>query len=422
MMLDGLLRRAPPVKNATTAESLGYFSTGPGVLEPVGETNAMKLSTVNACIEILSNSMSKLPAYFLNGSTRERVSHPLSHILSVRPNEAMAPSVRKKMLEANRLSRGNAYDWIVRDPRSGRPRELIPVPADLVLPWRDTFGHVWYTVLHPLTGEPMKLPGEDICHYKAYSRDGLKGISVLERAADVIASGRAAQTYDLSFYSNGAQPGGVLTVEGDLGGQTEIELADGTKQKISIKDSLRREWESVHAGPKKGHRTAILDFGVKYSPVAVTNKDAQFIERQDVSVQDIARFFLVPLYKLQAGKQAYGSNEQNAIEYVVSALHPIVTQYEEELTWKLLTDSEIASDLQIRINMMAELRGDSNSRGTWYDTMSNISVYSPNDIRALEDMPDVLGGNERRASLNYIPLSIWEELSRLRAEKGMTTK
>ena len=134
-------------------------------------------------------------------------------------------------------------------------------------------------------------------------------------------------------------------------------------------------------------------------------------------MRDIARYFGVPLYKLQEGKQAYGSNEQNAIEYVVGTLHPIVSQYEEELTWRLLTMSQVNARLEIRLNMMEELRGDTAARGQWFRTMVEIGVYSVNDIMALENLPDVPGGDERRASLNYVPLRDWPELSRrLRAQ------
>lgn len=176
------------------------------------------------------------------------------------------------------------------------------------------------------------------------------------------------------------------------------------------KDLIRNEWEKRHAGPTNAQRIAVLDYGLKYNPISISNKDAQFVEQSELSVQDIARFFGVPLYKLQAGKQSYSSNEQNAIEYVVSTLHPIVTQWEEEMTWKLLPPSE-AVKLKIRINMMAELRGDFASRATWYKAMREIGGYSINDILALEDLPDVEGGDERYASLNYVPVSVWRELS-----------
>ena len=130
-----------------------------------------------------------------------------------------------------------------------------------------------------------------------------------------------------------------------------------------------------------------------------------------MTIRDIARFFGVPLYKLQEGKQAYSSNEQNSIEYVVGTLQPIVTQYEEVQTWGLLTNSDLRNAWELRINMMAELRGDTASRAAWYKTMREVGGFSVNDILELEDMPRVDGGDERLASLNYVPLSMWAELS-----------
>lgn len=415
--------RSPSVHKTMTTGTLvaaGYPPTG----TETGETFARKLSAVDRCIELLSDSMGKLPCFIIDNRTRKRVDLPQLQLLNVRPNEAMTPFIRKKVLETSRQVTGNGYDWILRNPRTGRIEELIPVPGNLVEPWRDLSGRVWYTVTHPWTGEPMVLPNEDICHYKAATRDGLKGVATLRRASETIASARAQQQYELSFYESGGQPSGVLETDSALGGYAKdpdgkvITRADGSP--ITLKDKLRSDWEKVHAGPSNAHRVAILDYGLKYNPISSSNSDAQFIESKEVSIRDIARYFGVPLYKLQEGKQAYGSNEQNAIEYVVSTLHPIVTQYEEEMTWKLLTESQVDAGLEIRINMMAELRGDTGARGKWYQIMLQEGPFSVNDVLALEDLPDIPGGDEHRASLNYVPLSIWPELSRLRAGMSQT--
>ena len=411
--------RSPSVRKAVTEQTLiaaGYPSDG----TDTSETFARKLSAVDRSIEILSDSMGKLPCFIMDSQTRERVHLPLLQLLNVRPTEAMTPFLRKKVLETSRQVNGNGYDWILRNPSTGRIEELIPVPGHLVEPWRDLSGRVWYTVTHPWTGEPMVLPNEDICHYKAATRDGLKGVATLRRASESISSARAQQQYELSYYQNGGQPSGVLRTESDLGGYAKdpkgnvLTRPDGSW--ITRKDQLRAEWEKIHAGPSNSHRTAILDFGLDYKPLAASNQDAQFVESKEVSVRDIARYFGVPLYKLQEGKQAYGSNEQNAIEYVVGTLHPNVSQYEEERTWKLLTRTQVDLGLEIRINMMAELRGDTAARGQWYKDMLQEGPFSVNDVRALEDLPDVPGGQHRRASLNYVPLEDWPELSRLRAD------
>lgn len=396
------------VRNAVTVSTLSAAGMSPAAAD-TSETAARKLSAVDRCIEILSDSMAKLPTYCVDRRTRERVEIPLLQLLNVRPNEAMTPSVRKKLLEASRLSRGNSYDWIRRDPYTAEIVELIPLPGELVYTWRDTSGHVWHNVQDPANGNVFTLPHADVCQYKGASRDGITGISVLQRAAEVIAAARARQQHDLSYYENGGQPGGVLQTDTPLGGLVDDPEIPG--KKVGRKDLLRREWERIHSGPTNANRIAILDYGLKYQAVSLSNKDAQFVESQEVAIRDIARYFGIPLYKLQEGKQAYSSNEQNAIEYVVSTLHPIVTQYEEEQTYKMLFDSQISSGLELRINMMAELRGDNDARSSWYKNMREIGVFSVNDINRLEDMPDVEGGDERLASLNYVPLSKWVELS-----------
>ena len=396
------------VRNAVTVSTLSAAGMSPAAAD-TSETAARKLSAVDRCIEILSDSMAKLPTYCVDRRTRERVEIPLLQLLNVRPNEAMTPSVRKKLLEASRLSRGNSYDWIRRDPYTAEIVELIPLPGELVYTWRDTSGHVWHNVQDPANGNVFTLPHADVCQYKGASRDGITGISVLQRAAEVIAAARARQQHDLSYYENGGQPGGVLQTDTPLGGLVDDPEIPG--KKVGRKDLLRREWERIHSGPTNANRIAILDYGLKYQAVSLSNKDAQFVESQEVAIRDIARYFGIPLYKLQEGKQAYSSNEQNAIEYVVSTLHPIVTQYEEEQTYKMLFDSQISSGLELRINMMAELRGDNAARSSWYKNMREIGVFSVNDINRLEDMPDVEGGDERLASLNYVPLSKWVELS-----------
>lgn len=402
------IARPATVQNAVTVQSLSSMGIPATMAGCPSADVARKLSAVDACIEIISNSISKLPDFVID-TERNRVTHPVLELLNTRPNEAMTPSVRRKLLEMSKLETGNAYDWIIRDPVSMAPVELIPIPGNLVTPWRDTGGQIWYTVTNPKTGAPLVLPNEDICHYKESSRNGLVGISVLRRASEVIAAGRAAQAYDRSYYENGGQPIGVLQTETDLGGPVQDPNNPG--KTIDRKEIMQREWERAHSGPSNAHRIAILDAGLTYKPLGTTNKDAQFVENKEISVKDIARFFGVPLYKLQEGKQAYGSNEQNAVEYVQGTLQPRVVQAEEEKTWKLLMSHEIRAGLQIRTNMMAELRGDTNARGSWYKNMTEIGAFSVDDVLALEDMPAVEGGEERRASLNYVPLSQWARLS-----------
>jgi len=374
-------------------------------------SGAMKVAAVNACVEIRSDSMGKLPMYVMDGVSKKHLNeHYLAYLLSVRPNEAMTPFVFKKLMETYRLLWGNAYAAILRSPRNSVPIELIPLPADYVTPFTADDGALWYVYSDPQTGVRRKIRSWDLIHLKAYSEDGIRGVSVLTRASEIIDNARAQQQFEGKFYTQNARPSGILAVE----------TADLNKD---AKEKIRTEWNSIYAGVDNAFKIAVLDNGIKYQQISMSQKDAQFVESKTVTIEDVARFFGVPLYKLQAGKQSYSSNEQNAIEYVVSGLHPAVSQNEEEYTYKLLFDSEIRRGLEVRINMNAELRGDMTARGKWYTDMRNVGAYSVNDILGFEDLPEVPGGDTRIAPLNSVPLEkLGEYFDKLIAQKGGTAK
>lgn len=408
----------PEPKNALTVASGTIAGVSGATYLSAEEKQSMKISAVNRCVEVLSDSVGKLPIYVINSRTKERVTdHPILSLLQLRPNHVQTALDFMKMLEANRVCGGNGYAWIRRDPRSMQPLQLIPIPwGTMQIVMDQNSGTPRYSFPHPFTGEWISgvLPA-DMIHVMNHTYNGWQGVSVLQAAAEVIGTARAAQQYALSYYANGGQPVGLLSTDADLAGTVTRKDEQGNETAVSMKDVIRDEWNKRYSGPNNAGSVAVLDHGLKYTPISVNNRDAQFVEQTELSVQDIARFFGVPLYKLQAGKQSYSSNEQNAVEYVVGTLHPIVRRYEQELTYKLLTQSEIRSGLEIGINMLAELKGDTSSRANWYRTMREISALSPNDIRDLEDWPAIEGGDEYEASLNFVPLSDWKELSRARA-------
>ena len=377
---------------------------------------AMKVSTVDRCVEVLSNSMAVLPVYVMNERTKERLpDHRLGRVLWGRANEAQTSFDYQRLMLCNQLLRGNAYAWIFRDPNSGHPLELIPLPPDYVSIQVDPAGHLWYVFTHPATGERTALRSDDVLHYKAYSEDGIEGISVLRRAALTLATARAAQQYENSTWLNGGQPCGILTTDADLGKPYVKELSDGSKVTVDPKEQLRKSWEAVHRGPGNAFRLAVLDLGLKYQPISMNNSDAQFVESSEVRVADVCRFFGVPLHLAYAGKQSYQSNEQNSIEYVNYTLLGYETQWGQEDSYKLLLPGERASGLRIKRELKVFLKGDSAAQAAWYRTMREIGVLNADEIRGLEDMGPIPGGDQYYSSLNYIPLEAFAELSRLRA-------
>jgi HK97 family phage portal protein len=380
---------------------------------------AMKVSTVNRCVEIRSNTIAMLPVYLMNEGTKERMEdHPLYQVLGDRPNEAMSRFDYERLMSCNLDLKGNAYAWISRDRRSGWPTELIPLQPDHVTPYVDTAGVLWYIYGNPRTGELFRLHPADVLHYKGYSTDGIEGISILRRAALTIRTGLEAQQYQLDMYRNGGRPSGVLTVETDMSGEGVYKNANGEEEVLSKKDIVRKKWEEIHAGGGNAFRLAVLDNGMKYQPIAMSNTDAQFVESSEQRVADICRFFAVPLHMVYAGKQSYNSNEQNVIDFAKFTLQPLVTQREMEDSYKLLLPDARAKGYRVRREMKALLRGDTAAQAAWYKAMRECGVYNVDDINALEDRPAVPGGDRRYASLNYVPLDDWAELSRQRAAGG----
>ena len=382
---------------------------------------AMKISTVNRCVEVLSNSMAVLPVHIVNEHTHDRIyDHRLGPVLWERPNEDMTPFDYSRLMMGNELLKGKAYAWLNRDPKTGYIVERLPLPPGCVNIYIERSGQLWYFYTCPRTGEMWRIHPADMLHYKAWSTDGIEGISVLERAAQTMITAEAAEKYQTSIYQNGGRPSGVLTTDSDIGGTLTITKPDGTTETVGKKDQIRREWDKIHRGPDNAMRLAVLDLGLKYQPIAMSNSDAQFVESNEVRVADIARHFGVPLHLVYAGKQSYQSNEQNSIEFVKYTLLGYETQWCQEDGYKMLLPSERVSGLRIKRELKVFLQGDTAAQAAWYKAMREIGAYSVNDIRGLDDLPKVPGGDSHYASLNYVPLEAFDELSRLRAGSRST--
>ena len=376
--------------------------------------NALKVSAVYRAVTFCADTISVMPCFVMDQQTHVRdEKHPLLPVLTVRPNEGMSPTDYKRLMEANRLIHGSGYAYIRRDPRTGRVVELLPLMPDLVNIQMDVERHLHYLYTDPLSGKCYDLMPSQVIHYKAFSYDGINGISPLQFARDVIAKDRAAKAYERALYNNGGRPSGVLYTEADLAGASTV-VDEVTGKTLSKKEVVRRAWERVHSGGDNAFRTAVLDLGLKYQPIAMNNTDAQFVESNDITIADIARFFGVPLHVLMSGKQSYESNEQNRVEFVQTTALATVTACEDEDSYKLLSGSDREKNLRICRNMNAALRGDTDSRAKWYREMHELGAYNVDEIRAEENLPAVPGGQARKASLNFIPLEHFERLSIIR--------
>jgi HK97 family phage portal protein len=383
----------------------------------------MKLAVVFRCVDLLSDYLSMLPFFVVDTFTRQKVDdatvRQIRYLLNIRPNKTMTAAEFWKCLEKDRLQHGNGYAQII-SAGNGVVQHLEYIQAERVRV-RKVGGVLLYDIQCERGMETL-LQGE-ILHFKGISDDGRVGKSVLSYAQETIASMTFQERFAKNFYENGGRPSGILSYETDLSDVIKKRIANGLDtNEDGFKEKIRKDWQNKVSKNPGG--VAVLDNGVKYQSVQpISQKDMAFVESKEVNIADIARYFGVPLYLLFTGKESYQSNEQNKIAFVTDKINPIVTNYEQELTYKLFVPERYRNGITIKGNLNVLLRGDIGARANFYEKMRNMGAMSVNDIRGKEDMPDIDGGDVYLASLNYVPLADFQELSKKRNDnKGENTK
>ena len=348
---------------------------------PSTQRTAEQESPIAAAHRILTNAMSVMPMAIFQ--KREDGRHPVSmpeldYLLKIRPNARMGPSLCRKILMSQAFWHGEGYLGIFRD-RRGWITDLIPLPTEGRTIRKDpNTGQLWYDFT--VDGMTYTFAPSDLVIVFFDTYDGLYGKGVLALAKATIATDAGAQKYGRKFYQNGARVSGIVEAGTDLNDEGRKKIKDSFQQYAS---------ESMF-------KVAVIDHGMKYTPMGLNQRDAQFIESRNFSVEEVSRFTGIPQYMLQSGKQAYSSNEQQQLDFVVSTLQPYVTQWEEEFQYKLLTGQQLKAGYYLRMNVAARLRGDNESRSRFYEKMIFSSVYCPDDCRALEEKNPLPNGAGKR--------------------------
>lgn len=355
--------------------------------QDVNISSAETLSTIAGAHRIITNSIGALPVNVMQkkGNARHDVDHDLTQVLKLRSNQYMSPYMVKKSLISQGFWHGVGFCYIGRDKR-GRVTELIPLPSAGHSRCVDpSTGTLWYSFSVPsdLPHEKnitRKFTESELLIYRFESYDGYSGRGILDIAKQAIASDYLAQNYGKKFYQNGARISGIIEVD--------AELPDGAKAIV------REDFERMARGMDNAYRTAVLDLGMKYTPLGLSQRDSQFLENREFAVDEISRFTGIPAYMLQGGKQSYQSNEQQQLDFVMNTLTPHLVQIEQEWTHKLFSDAEKRDGYYIKLNEAALLRGDNKSRAEYYQRMVGLGIYNQDECRALEDMsplPDNVG-------------------------------
>lgn len=345
-----------------------------GVLSRSG---AEKLSPVAAAHRILTHSFALIPfgLYRKEGDSRKPASDPtLDYLLKVRPTPMMSPFLFRKLIMSNAFWEGWCGVWNVRN-NAGVVTERIPLPTECcTISYDSAANQYWYTYrVNDLerTFAPSEL---SFLFFETY--DGIRGRGLKQLAQESMSADNMAQRYNRKFYQNGARIGGIVEVDTDARKET--------------RDTIRKQFQAF--AEDDAFKVAVLDHGMKYTPIGLNQSDAQYIESRQFSVEEISRFTGIPKHMLQTGKEAYSSNAQQRVEFVTDTLMPYVTAWEQEDGFKLLRQEQLAEGWYMRGNVSVLLRGDDQSRAEFYTKMIASSVYNPDECRALEERDPIPGG------------------------------
>lgn len=388
-ILSGLFRSRDAPQNRTSGSAYSFFLGGSTSGKRVNERTSMQMTAVYSCVRILSEAVAGLPlhlySYADGGSKEKAVEHPLYFLLHDEPNPEMTSFVFRETLMTHLLLWGNAYAQIIRNGKS-EVMALYPLMPDRMTVERDEKGRLYYEYstssddTPTMKGSTVKLSPSEVFHVPGLGFDGLVGYSPIAMAKNAIGMAIACEEYGAKFFANGAQPSGVLEHPGTLKDPTKV----------------RESWQSTFGGSHNANKVAVLEEGMKYTPISISPEQAQFLETRKFQINEIARIFRVPPHMVgDLEKSSFSNIEQQSLEFVKYTLDPWVCRWEQSMVRSLLTEEE-KKQYFIKFNVDGLLRGDYQSRMNGYSIGRQNGWMSANDIRELENLdriPEELGGD-----------------------------
>ena len=399
-IFSGLFNSRDKPKNQTVGSAYTFFMGGSSSGKTVTERSAMQMTAVYSCVRILSEAVAGLPLHFYrytdDGGKEKAIDHPLYSLLHDEPNPEMTSFIFRETLMTHLLLWGNAYAQIIRNGKN-EVIALYPLMPNKMDVSRDKSGQLYYTYVtqpeeaHTMKGNIVYLNPSEVLHIPGLGFDGLVGYSPIAMAKNAIGMAVACEEYGAKFFANGAAPGGVLEHPG------------------TIKDPqrVRESWQSTFGGSGNSNKIAVLEEGMKYTPIGISPEQAQFLETRKFQINEIARIFRVPPHMVgDLEKSSFSNIEQQSLEFVKYTLDPWIVRWEQSIRRALLTPEE-KKKYFVKFNLEGLLRGDYQSRMNGYAIGRQNGWMSANDIRELENqdrIPAEEGGDLYLVNGNMMPL------------------
>lgn len=398
--LTGLFHIRDKPQNRTVGSGYAFYMGGSTSGKVVTERSAMQMTAVYSCVRILAEAIAGLPLHLYryrdDGGKEKAIDHPLYLLLHDEPNPEMSSFVFRETLMTHLLLWGNAYAQIIRNGK-GEVVALYPLMPNKMSVDRDSDGHLYYTYQRSneealiAEGTKVVLSPKDVLHIPGLGFDGLVGYSPIAMAKNAIGLAIATEEYGSKFFANGATPSGILEYPGTV------------KDPEKVRDS----WTRGFSGSGNAHKVAVLEEGMKYTPISISPEQAQFLETRKFQINEIARIFRVPPHMVgDLDKSSFSNIEQQSLEFVKYTLDPWVVRWEQSIQRTLLQDEEKPRYF-VKFNLEGLLRGDYQSRMNGYATARQNGWMSANDIRELENLdriPPESGGDLYLINGNMLPL------------------
>jgi HK97 family phage portal protein len=364
----------------------------------VSPDSALRLATVYACVRVLSESMASLPLVIYqrraDGGKDKVTDHWLFRLLAKRPNRFQNPFEWREMLQGHLALRGNAYNQIITNAK-GEVVELMPLHPDRIRLELLPSGEYRYRFTDRFGNESI-LPRGEVWHLRGLSSDGLLGMSPIELARENLGMALAAQDYGARFFANDAKP---------TGGWIEF---PGSFKDSEAKKVFRESYQQAQSGANRG-KVLVLENGMKFHEVGVTNKDAQFLELRKFQITDVARLFRVPPHMIGDLDRATFSNiEQQSLEFVMHTMTPWAERWEASIESELLLEGD---DIEVEFDFANLMRGDAASRASFYQSGIQNGWLTRNEARIAENLNPLDGLDEPLRPLNMVEESTAEDVA-----------
>lgn len=369
-------------------------------IEPNTPKDILSEVTYFTCLKMLGETLGKLPVKFYQDTENGIVKAKRNiayQVLGLRPNPYMTSSVFWATVENNRNHFGNAYVWCRYS--GGTLKDLWVMPSDYVQVYQDDKGYfgeknkIWYVYSDKNTGKQYTFKSDDVLHFKtSTSFDGITGLPVKEVLKNTVTGGLESQRFMNNLYATGLTGKAVLQYTGDLKEESIQKLLKGI--------------EEFANGSKNAGKMIPIPLGFTLTPLNIKLTDSQFFELKKYSALQIAGAFgIKPNQINDYEKSSYSNSEMQQLSFYVDTLQFILKQYEEEITYKLLTTREISEGFFFKFNERAILRADMKTQIDTLSSAVNNGIYKPNEARAYLDMPIAEGGDQLIVNGNYIPIT-----------------